>query len=1264
MPGSPVRGRRLTALGIALALLPSLGAVTASATQTGAHTADTALPAGVAIRKDAGVPRTITLINGDKVTVTGAGKSAVTSLEDPEGRPVSAYSVTHDGETFVYPQEVLPYVSAGILDEDLFNVTRLLADGYDDTRSDHLPLIVRYADAARARSAASLPQGAVRLRTLTSLQGAAVAQKRDEAGKFWDALTKNVNTSALARSSTLGGAVTSKRAPAPLLAGGIQRVWLDGKVKADLADSVAQIGAPEAWESGDTGQGVDVAVLDTGVDAGHPDLVGQVAAAESFVPDESVVDHHGHGTHVASTIAGTGAASEGKEKGVAPGARLHVGKVLGNSGAGQTSWILAGMEWAVRDQHAKVVSMSLGGEPTDGTDPMSEAVNTLSAETGALFAIAAGNTGPRGAVSSPAVADAALAVGAVDSADRLASFSSRGPRVGDGALKPEITAPGVGVLAARSQHAPGEGSYTTMSGTSMATPHVAGAAALVAAAHPGWTGQQIKDVLVSTTKATPDYSAYDAGNGRLDAAAAAKAEVYATGVVDAVQEWPPTPGVNVDRKVTYTNDGDTPVTLDLAVEAGKAPSGLFTLSAPGVTVPAHGTAAVTVTAHPDRAEEAMLYNARIEAADGGSVKLATAFGLVTTYELHDLTIAAKDRSGKPVTGDFWVVLQQGKRPGITMAGYVSGSTTVSMYSGPWSVVAAIPVEGAHGPHSRGLALVADPEFRLEEDATLTFDASKTRRVTAVTPKESVTTYMRVDYKRTLDASGTHELSFYQWPTYDSVWALPTGEKVAEGALTMRTRWRNEQPPLKLASRQEAVDDILVRRGATPLHKGTSRLDAVYAGQGAAADYKGLRVSGKAAVVVRNDTVTASEQVAAAAAAGAKLLIVVNDGDGRLDPRTQATPPLTVVAVGKDQGDRLIRRASAPGGSELKMFSNPTTEYLYDLADAWEGAVPADTVYRPAAKDLARIDVAFKNYRQADARETRYAVWPDAPSLRVDTELPRPARGTRTDWVSTGSGVRWAQAATVLGEIRILAPPRTYKAGTTTSDEWFAPVTRPRINTSFPGTFNFRQDDLLFVNVPGWGDAGTRREGYALTPDARATASLYQGDTLLNSSSGTFTVATGLKPERQAYRYVLETARGAWGNPFSTATRTEWDFTSAAGAQYEGRAVALIQLDYAVHTDRDGRARRDASLTVTAEHPPTSDPGQDIPPSSAIGKVGLELSYDNGKTWHKANVTRKGDGWRTTLDAPRKASHVTVRATAADDRGNAVQQTITRAFGLR
>ena len=114
------------------------------------------------------------------------------------------------------------------------------------------------------------------------------------------------------------------------LAGGIAKVWLDGKVKADLADTTAQIGAPEVWAGGDTGQGVDVAVLDTGVDAAHPrPRRPDRRDGRASCPDQDVTDRNGHGTHVASTIAGTGAASGGTEKGVAPGATLHIGKVLG-----------------------------------------------------------------------------------------------------------------------------------------------------------------------------------------------------------------------------------------------------------------------------------------------------------------------------------------------------------------------------------------------------------------------------------------------------------------------------------------------------------------------------------------------------------------------------------------------------------------------------------------------------------------------------------------------------------------------------------------------------------------------------------------------------------------------------------------------------------------------------------------------------------------------------------------------------------------------
>ncbi|WP_435220623.1 S8 family peptidase [Streptomyces sp. Tue6028] len=1262
-------------MGIALALLPALGAVPVSASSLLAVPEAGAAPAAsVAARNASSSPRTLTLINGDKVNVTGSGASTVTTLNDADGRPVPAYTARRDGETFVYPQEVMPYVSAGLLDEDLFNVTRLLADGYDDARTDHVPLIVRYSDAARARARA-LPEGAAKIRPLSSIQGAAVAEKHKDATRFWDALTEGVNTTALRRGGSRGGALggaadvvgKAEKAAVALLAGGIERIWLDGKAQANLADSVAQIGAPQVWQGGNTGQGVDVAVLDTGVDAGHPDLNGRIAAADSFVPGETPEDRHGHGTHVASTIVGTGAASEGKEKGVAPGARLHVGKVLDNNGSGQTSWIVAGMEWAARTAHAKVVNMSLGSlKPSDGSDPMSMAVDALSAETGTLFAIAAGNSGTGGSIGAPGAATEALTVGAVDSSDTLAGFSTRGPRI-DAAVKPEITAPGVAVLAARSQSSPGDGSYTTMSGTSMATPHVAGAAALVAAANPGWTGRQIKDALVSTAKATPQYTAYQAGNGRVDAAAATSATLFATGTVSAgLHDWPAEPGATVDREVTYTNTADATVTLDLKVAArAGTPSGLFTLSATTVTVPAHGTETVTVTAHMDATALGKIYDARVEASAGGTVKAATAVGIATQNKKFELTVVPKDRSGQVATGDTLVLLQQGQAPGVNGWITINGPVTFLMDSGPWSIAATVPVRGVNGPRSRGLAMLAAPDFDLDRDTTLTMDASTASRMNAVTPKESVTTAMRVDYSRTREASGTWDWSFNTWPAFDSFFASATGEKVGDGSFTVRARWRNEQPPLKLTAGGENVDDILLRRGSRPLPKGGSRLEAVYLGQGAPADYTGRKVRGKAAVVLADADIPPADQIAAAEAAGAAMLIVADGGDSRrLDPRTEATPPLTVVGVGQDQGERLVRLASH-GGTTLQAFSNPTTDYLYDLVRAWDGAVPADLTYRPSDGELARIDTRFDNYRAADAREYRYDIWPGFPLVGIGTELPRPAQGTRTDWVSTGSGVQWAQSATVIGEVRILAPQRRYEPGSVTRDKWFAPIARPRLNYAFPGgSIAWRQDDAMFVSVPAWGDAGTRRQGYPVTPDAKATASLYQGDTLLAEFDGSFAYASGLKPERLPYRYVLNASRGDWASPYSTSTKTVWDFTSDPGGLHRGVALHLIQLDYTVDLDSDGKARRGTSLTVTPSHLTSPDPAQHLPPTSAIDKVGLELSYDDGITWHKAPLTRTAAGWQTTVDAPKKTSYVSFRATAGDDRGNAISQTVTRAFGLK
>jgi subtilisin family serine protease len=181
-----------------------------------------------------------------------------------------------------------------------------------------------------------------------------------------------------------------------------------------------------------------------------------------------VHDLAGHGTHVASIMAGSGAASGGRYRGVAPDATIVSAKV-GDFEVAESS-VIAAMEWAAGPQHASVVNMSLGFSDALGNDPVETAVNDLTDRYGTLFVVASGNDGingnnPNGAqdydVGSPATADAALSVGAVDHDDQLADFSSRGPRLGDDAIKPEITAPGVDVTGARSVDIRGSGFYDT-----------------------------------------------------------------------------------------------------------------------------------------------------------------------------------------------------------------------------------------------------------------------------------------------------------------------------------------------------------------------------------------------------------------------------------------------------------------------------------------------------------------------------------------------------------------------------------------------------------------------------------------------------------------------------------------------------------------------------------------------------------------------------------------------------------------------------------
>lgn len=278
-----------------------------------------------------------------------------------------------------------------------------------------------------------------------------------------------------------------------------------------------------------------IAVIDTGIDGSHVDLAGgKVIEWQDFVNGKSTpYDDNGHGTHVASIAAGTGTGNN-LYKGVAPGAALVGIKVLDSNGSGTMSTVTAGIDWAVQNKDIygiKVINLSLGtSTSSDGTDSTSLAVNGA-VDSGIVVVVAAGNSGPaRYTIGSPGAAEKAITVAAMADVGELgfnlASFSSRGPTA-DGRIKPDIAAPGYNITAAKANSING---YVTYSGTSMATPFVAGTVALMLSANINLAPLDAKNIIMTTAKSWgPPSKNIDYGVGRLDAYEAIKTAGNFTG---------------------------------------------------------------------------------------------------------------------------------------------------------------------------------------------------------------------------------------------------------------------------------------------------------------------------------------------------------------------------------------------------------------------------------------------------------------------------------------------------------------------------------------------------------------------------------------------------------------------------------------------------------------------------------------------------------------------------------------------------------------
>ncbi|MER5795342.1 S8 family serine peptidase [Streptomyces sp. NPDC001980] len=1180
-------------------------------------------------------PQTVTLITGDTVTLTVGpdGKNAV-DVRRGKGREAATFlSSEKDGEISVLPADAIPLIKAGRLDPALFNVSQLVEQGYTDAKTGSTPVIATYGKGAET------PEGARRTLALPGIDGAALSARKSTA--FWSDIAP-----------PLGTAPTAKAARQ--LGDGIDKIWLDARVKASLDVSVPQIGAPEVWQAGYDGTGVKVAVLDTGVDLGHPDLAGKIAGSESFVPDETVQDGFGHGTHVASTIVGSGAASGGRYKGVAPGAQLLVGKVLDNTGSGQSSWIIAGMEWAAHSG-AKIVSMSLGGTAYGPSDVLSQTVDELSADTGTLFVIAAGNAGPgEQTVGTPGIADSALTVGAVDKSDKLASFSSRGPRIGDYAVKPEITAPGVNITAARAAGTSMPGGtpvndyYTTASGTSMATPHVAGTAALVAEAHPDWTGEQIKEALASTAKTNPDDSVFEQGDGRVDAVRAVEQDVFATPTLSFGRFEDGDTEV-VSKDITYTNTTDSAVELKLSSSLAD-----LTLGADTLTVPAHGTASVPVGVDP--AQEAQgRYSGHVTATADG-IQVTTGVGFEKAPKTYNLKVSLVDREGNPSTGASIYTLQELNGAYPDEYGFIGTGWTWQVPAGTYSIATWIPDRDAGGL-AVGTSVVGNPEIKVDGDTAVVLDARKAVEIKPKTKQDSEFRGFSTSWHRAGPGSAwglTYSQGF--WTTH--VYVAPT-QQVTVGTLDFYAKFRlyaKELTASVTSPEKTALSSLYYSQTYNdfPLKiSGDHKVQAVDAGGGTEADFAGLDVKGKVAVVGLGATERAQTALDNATKAGAGYLIAYRKTPGFwIEAVDRATSVPLMIATG-EEGAELAGLLKTGKKVTLKLSGTPVSPYVYNLLAAQSGAITADQTYTLDKSDTVQRKARYYGATAGEmGADTLYTFRP-WQLFGVETSVPTQLGTERDEYYYVDPDTRtwhvvYPKWDTLKGE---WSPLHTFtEPGTEPAEDWLRQVVRPGSSEEYG--LSVRDGDKLTLRVPELTDSTPGHYGVVDGTDNTAKGKLYADGQLVGDSTlggyGTFDVAA----DRAAYRFELDVQRRAEWARYSTSTHTEWTFSSA----HTDTKTALPLLTVGIAPKRlDLLNRADSGREVEVRLPVANQLG-----SVKASSLKAWVSYDDGTSWKEEEVK----GGKVRFKPAKGAETVSLRVLATDRDGNRIDQTVLRAFGLK
>ena len=1105
----------------------------------------------------------VTLVTGDTVHVTTRrdGRRSIGLEAGPDGTLPEA-AITEVGEhAYVVPKVALPLLAAHRLDLDLFDVAALIDQRYDDAHRSTLPVIVDYgagAEAAAESNAARL-QHARKTVTLASLGAAAFAAEKAHARGFW----RSPHRCAERRRRLDLPRGRSRRASTSTAGCGLPSTRRSRRSTPPRPGPPASTEPARPWPCSTPATTL-------------PTLTSPNAVSEStnFTTDASVVDGNGHGTHVASTIAGTGADPAAPTAVWRRVRSSMVGKVLSSEGFGEDSWVLAGMQWAVA-RGADVVNMSLGGqEPGDGTDPLSRAVNELSASSDTLFVIAAGNDGGEPmTVNAPGAADAALTVGAVDDGDLMAYFSSRGPRLGDGALKPDVVAPGVGITAARAAGTslgnPVDELYTSLDGTSMATPHVAGLAAILKDAHPQWDGERLKAAITSTTVPVADATGFDAGAGRVDAARAVAATVLASASLNlGYYTWPQTDLPTTRTKLTYTNTGSAAATLALSLASqdgvAAAPVGV-SLSASTLTVPAGGVASIDVLLDPSLPGTGSFSGVVIASNPTGTVA-RTAFGFGLESEHHDLTVQLKPRSG---TQSGTHVIGLASLDGSffdqrVVTGSAAQSVTWRVPPGTYSA-GAISFELAADGAEEGV-LTYDPEVAVHSTTTITLDGDEAARFghSVDQPVSSDGQFMGVFWNTSTGGTG-----FTFAGNADRLYAKPLRSS-ATGTVESYLNWMLSQPDAELVGPGSPLP--LKSLGGGPALESRA-FPVVDAGSVAALRTGSAR---KAIALVAGDCGDLGPAAAALSAAGA-VAVVAYAGAGADCAGTIGEAALPVFEARPFDVLGLLEH-----NRPARIVTHESPHYIYDLAGAWNGFVPNGAVLEGATRKLGAIVERYDSL--GPAAKDGHQVWAMPlgwmPGGYAAFGLVRPVAvpSTVTHYVSPAA--EWERTVEVrdaggVTEGFLSAPRHVFAAGTTTRDEWFGgPITSRVAPPTAPWDYSspYRQEDYFLLGMPPFVDQAGHQGGVLYLDEF--AGQLFQDGELIAEGDDPLFLQAFVPPERHDYRLVYSLFRhNAFWQRSSRAT-TEWVVQlAAAGGRSRGDPPALDRLRPTALGDQHGAGRQ-------------------------------------------------------------------------------------------